>query len=568
MPWVITASAILFIAAIVVARRLRRAQRVPEPASWQDVTPVPDFDASESMRPEKRVQQFRMTGSIAALEEPITDPRDLRTETQALLEEGEIAQDMAILDSFLADVRDSLGADEAVYWRWSKGRDTLTPGAWSTPNAQRPQFFDMKTWGALVKWAAEGRVLSFDADARVAVTRLAAAPVELDGRLIGVLSVARAEGLDRGREHLKEWLPRHASQVGRLVSLFEMRLQMGRHMRHSKALLRAAQLVQGHKNQDALNKAICETALQVSSATEAALVRWRGDEEKGWVQFATAGWRHKAPFPLGPDSLVARTCANGMMFVHDDVAKMSGGVSLFFDNDEAWTRGAVAIVPLELQGRVIGAIVAAAPPKAMIPNEEARNIALLGALAATSLEMVWEIEEVSRRARTDALTGLANRRAFDEHLSQLLAHADRFGHSLSLILADVDHFKNVNDTWGHEAGDVVLQHIAKTLQDGVRAVDVCARFGGEEIALLLPQTALPGAAELADRLRQAIGDKPVVWAGNEIKVTVSCGVACYPDGVLTKEALFAAADRALYEAKSAGRNCVRSAVPKPTGVAR
>ena len=182
--------------------------------------------------------------------------------------------------------------------------------------------------------------------------------------------------------------------------------------------------------------------------------------------------------------------------------------------------------------------------------------------------MVWEIEEVSRRARTDALTGLANRRAFDEHLGQLLAHADRFGHSLSLILVDVDHFKNVNDTWGHEAGDLVLKAIAQTLQDGVRAVDICARFGGEEIALLLPQTALGGAAELADRLRQRVSEQPVMWQGNDIKVTVSCGVACYPDGVLTKEALFAGADRALYEAKSAGRNCVKSALPKPTGVAR
>jgi len=182
--------------------------------------------------------------------------------------------------------------------------------------------------------------------------------------------------------------------------------------------------------------------------------------------------------------------------------------------------------------------------------------------------MVWEMEEVSRRARTDALTGLANRRAFDEQLEQLLAHADRFGHSVSLILADVDHFKKVNDTWGHESGDVVLKSIAKTLSDGVRAVDVCARFGGEEIAILLPQTQLGGAVELADRLRKAVASKPIMALGNEVPVTISCGVACYPEGVLTKEALFAAADRALYEAKSSGRNCVKSASAKPTGVVR
>jgi diguanylate cyclase len=178
------------------------------------------------------------------------------------------------------------------------------------------------------------------------------------------------------------------------------------------------------------------------------------------------------------------------------------------------------------------------------------------------------MEEVSRRARTDALTGLANRRAFDEQLEQLLAHADRFGHSVSLILADVDHFKAVNDTWGHEVGDIVLQSIARTLSDGVRAVDVCSRFGGEEIAILLPQTTLQGAVELADRLRKAVAAKPIAAQGTEVTVTVSCGVASYPDGVLTKEALFAAADRALYEAKSAGRNCVKAAIPRPIGVVR
>lgn len=247
---------------------------------------------------------------------------------------------------------------------------------------------------------------------------------------------------------------------------------------------------------------------------------------------------------------------------------MSGAQSLFLEADSAWPSGTAAIVPLTLEGRVIGCIVVAAPAPGTIAYEEARNIALLGALAATSLEIVWEMEEVSRRARTDALTGLYNRRAFDEQLERLLAHADRFGHSVSLILADVDHFKQVNDTWGHESGDTVLKSIARTFNEGVRAVDICARFGGEEIAVLLPETSLPGAAELADRLRKAVAAQPISAQGNPIRVTISCGVACYPDGVLTKEALFAAADRALYEAKSAGRNCVKSAIPKPTGVVR
>ena len=562
MSWLIPASAVLLVVAILGATRylLRRGPRVEGIVTG-------DLEAAEKGETDPRVQQFRLTGSNRLIEPPSV-PSNLRPEAQAQLEKADLASDLATLDAFLMDVRDSLGADEAIFWRWSEHRDTLTPTAWSTPGVKRPAHFDMNAWRGLVQWAAEGRVMHFDADARVAVTRLAAAPVEHHSRLIGVLSVARAEGLEKGREHVKAWLPRHAAQVGRLVSLFEVRREYGRYMRQSQALLTAAQRVQGHKSQEALSRAICETALQVSSATEAALIRWRADVGRGWVQFATSGFKYQAPFPLTPDSLAARTCTDEMPLLIEDVSKMTGPQSLFFDNDGGWPRGTIAIVPLKLEERVIGAIVVAAESPAAIPREEARNVALLGALADTSLEMVWEMEEVSRRARTDALTGLANRRAFDEQLEQLIAHADRFGHSVSLILADVDLFKNVNDTWGHETGDIVLKSIAKTLSDGVRAVDVCARFGGEEIAILLPQTALVGAVELADRLRRAVGGKPIPALGEEIPVTISCGVACYPEGVLTKEALFAAADRALYEAKSAGRNCVKSASVKPTGVVR
>lgn len=560
MSWIIPASAVLLL--VVLAAFVRRALRRRRARISHSFTTEEVGDQAEP-----RVRQFIRTGSHR-LPEPHSEATDLRHETQTMLEEAEVASDLATLDAFLADVRDSLGADEAVFWRWSEQRDALAPASWSTQGATRPKHFDMHAWGELVKWAAEGRVMHFDADARVAVTRLAAAPVEHDGRLIGVLSVARAEGLERGREHLKAWLPRHAAQVGRLVSLFELRREYGRYMRQSHALLTAAQRVQGHKSQEALCKSICETALQVSSASDAALVRWRADVGRGWVQYTTGGFKHRAPFPLTAESLVARMCAEGTTLLIEDVSKMTGKASLFFDNDGGWPKGTVAIVPLKLEERVIGGIVVGSDRPGTLPREEARNVALLGALAASSLEMVWEMEEVSRRASTDALTGLANRRAFDEQLEQLLAHADRFGHSVSLILADVDHFKKVNDGWGHEAGDVVLKSIAKTLSDGVRAVDVCARFGGEEIAILLPQTSLPGAAELADRLRKAVGAKPIMAGGEEIRVTISCGVACYPEGVLTKEALFAAADKALYDAKNAGRNCVKSALPKPTGVVR
>jgi len=535
--------------------------------SRKPLKPPAEPSPESEVRPgESRAKQYLKSSDYSVIPAlPRGTVSDLRLDAQSLLDEAEAAADLETMDAFLADVRDSLGADEAVFWRWNEQKDALAPASWSTPGAGRPMHFDVGGWSGIVKWAAEARVTHFDTDARVAVARLAAAPIEHDGRLYGVLSVARAEGLERGREHVKQWLPRHASQVGRLVSMSQLRRAYSRHMRQSRALLSAVQRVQGHKSQEALCKAICTTALQVSSASDAAVVRFRGDAGRGWVQYTTPGFRHHAPYAMSDDTIVTRACLEGSLTLIEDIAKISGDNSLFFSRDGSWPNGTVAIVPLKLEEKVIGAIVVAAERAGAVPQDEARNVTLLGALAAPSLEMIWEMEEVSKRARTDALTGLANRRAFDEQIEQQLAHADRFGHTVSLILADVDHFKVVNDSWGHDTGDVVLKSIADTLSAGVRTVDVCARFGGEEIAIILPQTSLVGAVELADRLRAAVGGNRIWAAGNEIPVTISCGVASYPDGALTKEALFAAADRALYEAKNAGRNCVRSATPKPTG---
>jgi diguanylate cyclase (GGDEF)-like protein len=522
--------------------------------------------ADEADARDERAWQFLQVDRHS-LTLPRVSVSDLRANSQATVEHAEVRSDLTTLDAFLVDVRDAMGADEAVFWQWGEQRDSLLPVAWSSPGP-KPKFFDMHAWGTILRWVASERMTSFDTDARLGVARLAAAPIVHDERLLGVLSVARAQGLERGREHVKNWLPRHAAQVGRLLSLFELRREYSRHMRQSRALLTAAERLQGHKSQEALTKAICETALQVTSATDAALVRWRADVGRGWVHHTTPGFKHRSPFGLTADSLVARTCTDGTLFMMDDVAQMTGVPSVFFEGDAGWKAGSLAIVPLKRQERVIGAIVIATEVAAGLPRDEARNVTLLGALAAPSLEVVWEMEEVSKRARTDPLTDLPNRRAFDDQLGTLLLQADRFGHSVSLIVVDIDHFKNVNDTWGHEAGDAVLKSIAASLVEGIRKVDLCARFGGEEFAILLPETTLTGATELADRLRRSVAGRAVVTGGVEIPVTISCGVSSYPEGVLSKEALFAAADRALYEAKNAGRNCVKAAAPKPTGVSR
>jgi diguanylate cyclase (GGDEF)-like protein len=133
---------------------------------------------------------------------------------------------------------------------------------------------------------------------------------------------------------------------------------------------------------------------------------------------------------------------------------------------------------------------------------------------------------------------------------------------VALILADIDHFKQINDRHGHAAGDAVLKAVANAMAEDVRNIDLCARYGGEEMALILPQTSLEAAYDVAERLRETAENLRVTVGGETIRVTVSLGVACYPTSTRGRDELFAMADSALYAAKSSGRNCVRLFDPR------
>jgi diguanylate cyclase (GGDEF)-like protein len=187
-------------------------------------------------------------------------------------------------------------------------------------------------------------------------------------------------------------------------------------------------------------------------------------------------------------------------------------------------------------------------------------VALL--FAGPILRLLGEFRRVATQASTDSLTGLANRRMFDEELALEWRRADRVGDSLALVLLDLDDFKRVNDAHGHQAGDAVLRAVGEILGSGVRQVDLAGRYGGEEFALILPETDLAGAQRLAERLRVALENAATeIPSGDTLTTTASFGVAVKGE-LESAEDLVAAADEALYAAKRAGKNRV---VPELAG---
>jgi diguanylate cyclase (GGDEF)-like protein len=203
--------------------------------------------------------------------------------------------------------------------------------------------------------------------------------------------------------------------------------------------------------------------------------------------------------------------------------------------------------------------------KRRFSHEEEELLQYLAGQAVVSIENATLHETVERQAVTDELTGLANLRAFHSILEREIERSKRFNTPLALVMLDLDHFKHINDEYGHQQGDEVLALVADVLRDFSRDIDAPTRYGGEELAVILPQTDSEGAAQLAERIREAVErlEVPRVDGEGSLRLQASFGVAALPENAASRDGLVAAADAALYRAKRAGRNRVERAEPVP-----
>jgi diguanylate cyclase (GGDEF)-like protein len=486
--------------------------------------------------------------------EDMPDPEDARREDQRILADA------------LRDIAKRRGADSAILWVLDEETGGVAqPVASSADDARSsltPASLPVINEGerGVIEWVARERMPSLDAGS--GPTRFVAAPLDAHGKP-GALSLHFPDGSASSRSEIRDWIVDHAAMMARWYTLVRTRADVSRQNFRLRGLIRSAGTLQASRDPLELERSLVVDALPVVGAEWAVLIRWHPGASEGEVRATTA-----ATMTLGvgfdslrvpPDSIAGQVCLEGRPQVFADARAFARREDAIFGGGaRLGVVGSLVAVPLARSDgdRPIGALICGHREVGALRAIESRNAKNLGVIAAGALETAWAVEDARRNARTDALTGLANRRGFDERFAQVVQETDRYGGSAALVLIDIDHFKKVNDTYGHEAGDVVLVAVAEAIAEGRRTVDLSARLGGEELAVLLPQTDATGGREVAERLRKRIEALRVTTGAGEVRVTASLGVGEYLSRAGDASAVYDRADQALYAAKRGGRNRV------------
>lgn len=270
--------------------------------------------------------------------------------------------------------------------------------------------------------------------------------------------------------------------------------------------------------------------------------------------------RLTAKVPLGSQlapgiGLVSLALAEGHSIVENDVTRVERYFPGFVETQSEMC------VPLIFFGEKLGVLALDSAAKDSFQAEDVQPLESVADICAAAIQNASYFERVRQLAYVDGLTGIHNRRYFEMRIVEELERASRFQGRMAVIMVDIDHFKRLNDEFGHLLGDEVLRCIAGILKQQLRKVDMVCRYGGEEFAVVVPETTGDNAMVVAEKLRRQVECHP--FPGVPRPVTMSCGVADYPLHGLTRDELVAAADGALYQAKQAGRNRVMAAtLPK------
>jgi diguanylate cyclase (GGDEF)-like protein len=388
--------------------------------------------------------------------------------------------------------------------------------------------------------------------------------VEAGGQLRGVLVADRME--PEPFEDRDETLLRTlAGEVLRAIEVERVLVEIRRARDEKIRFIRAIEDLNRAANLDGVFGAVLDGARQLAGLDFAAITLV--SEQDGKREHRVA--RMSGTSPAGKtlegrvfadnNGLVANVVRYGTPLPGRDLRSMDRQV-VFDDDTRVRGLGALKILPVAAGDRILGTLVAGARRKASLDEDALRMLEVIALQAGQAVLRAQLFDQTERLATTDGLTGLLNHRAFQARADEALAQARRYGRACAVMLTDVDHFKSVNDTYGHPVGDLVLKGVAQILREKARDTDLVARYGGEEFAVIMPETDGKGALVIAERIREAVQAKVFQSEVGPLQVTISVGIAAVPANGSAKQELIDLADQCLYFAKRNGRN--RSVLPQ------
>jgi diguanylate cyclase (GGDEF)-like protein len=475
------------------------------------------------------------------------------------------------LTKLMAVARESLAAHAVLYFEVDRGRDAAYLRAWSGPPSVVPDCglplgsdpFAFVVDRGQSFYATDFKRLLWSLPyyrGEVKIGTLLAIPVKAGDVVIGVLMADRLEIQSfTGRE--PDRLQEFAGLVSDAIQRERASLSREEIGAEFKAAYEVSRRLAALSEPAPVRRLLLRTARELVPL-EAAAVVMADDAATRYVIEEAQGWAGE--FQGREVGLTERTWAAWVLrsaqepCLLDDTAGSESRMPVLVLDEGPARAPSLLAVPLRHRDRNLGALVLTGR-RGAFDASASRVLGVIANQAAASLAVIRLKERHKRLAARDGLTQLYNRRAFDERLAKARAREERQGGRFAVLLLDVDHFKKLNDTFGHPAGDAALKHTARVLENHLRQGDEAARYGGEEFAVILPGADAAGALPLAERVRGAIEGSHLVFEGARLAVTVSVGVAAWPEDGRELEGLLAAADRALYAAKQEGRNRVAAA---------
>jgi diguanylate cyclase (GGDEF)-like protein len=457
------------------------------------------------------------------------------------------------LEQQVESIRSAHGAERAVLWQIRSEGERAAP--WIVRGGVYPETVFL--FGDVLGWAARENVTvrqDRKADWALPVTAACAVVPVRAGTTTALLSLEFADA---------RALPEIADLEGAthyLASLIDLEHERGVGYAQRDQLNAVASVLKRLPEEldtDRFAEQLALFAVQLTHATGAAVSEW--EREKGRVLAVATDGESPRPglvFAVGESESALAARAGDTLFRRERARDALPVIA--HEESFAIRPRTVAAVPLLLQGETVG-VLTLWTTEAELDGEALRWVETLAPYLALQLRHSRAYGQMRERADRDRLTGLYNRQAFDSLLAVEVARYQRYLRPFTLLLLDVDHFKSINDRYGHPTGDAVLANVGRVLTRTLREVDVAARYGGEEFAVLLPETELDIGHDIAERLRSAVAASIVHAPGGQISVTVSVGLSACPACAGDPDGLIRTADAALYKSKQHGRNQVTAA---------